>query len=147
VIGALREGDEIVRNGRTGAFTFNLAAIKNHSIAVAAHAVERLELRPDGVAVETCPGGHVDEAARKRCEQAVALEVRRLAAKAGRERARIDRQLDACLRSMDESATAQHLIRVAVNQAAVRRLTDVSVTPRRLRRQLGLATAGEPPHP
>ncbi len=43
VVGSPREGDEIVRNGRMGAFTFNLAAIKNHSVEVAATALCRLE--------------------------------------------------------------------------------------------------------
>ena len=42
MVGSPREGDEIVRYGRTGAFTFNLAAIKNHSVEVAATVLGRL---------------------------------------------------------------------------------------------------------
>ncbi|MEV4256476.1 FAD/NAD(P)-binding protein, partial [Spirillospora sp. NPDC049652] len=43
VVGCPREGDEIVRYGRLGAFAFNLAAIKNHSVGVAATVLHRLE--------------------------------------------------------------------------------------------------------
>lgn len=143
VVGALREGDEIVRNGRTGAFSFNLAAIKNHSIAVAAHVVERLEWNADQVAVEGHPGRGFDEARRLLLDEAVVLEVRRMATAARGERERIDRLLDRCLQSLREPATADRLVRLDVMRAAVRRLTDVTVTPWQLRQRLGLAVAGE----
>ncbi|MEU6405230.1 FAD/NAD(P)-binding protein [Streptomyces sp. NPDC046985] len=157
-IGALREGDEIVRNGRTGAFTFNLAAIKNHSVAVAAHVIERCETRADDLAevsdAEGTCGIYVskgEEAARPGTEEAVALEVRRLAARARSEREVLDSRLDACLRSLPgrpplpaDAARYDRLLRTAVTRAAVRRLTDVSVTPRELRRRLGLAKADDP---
>jgi uncharacterized NAD(P)/FAD-binding protein YdhS len=154
-VGVLREGDEIVRNGRTGAFTFNLAAIKNHSISVAAHTIERLELREDGPARNLAQfHGHasnIKEAAGAGFEEAVILEVRRLAARTRGERELFDSRLDTCLRSMAELPGLQalpmdatrrdRLIRVIVNRAAVERLTDVSVTPRQLRRQLGIANS------
>ncbi len=169
-VGVLREGDEIVRNGRTGAFAFNLAAIKNHSIAVAAHAVERLELResPDRPEEPEPPrddrsqtpsphspfGGYVgnlEEATRLVGEEAVVLEVRRLATRARREREVLDSRLDACIRSIGDhpdlptdASRRDRLMRTVVNRVAVQRLTDVSVTPRQLRRQLGLANADDP---
>ncbi|MGW7448480.1 FAD/NAD(P)-binding protein [Kitasatospora sp. NPDC054795] len=189
-VGALREGDEIVRNGRTGAFTFNLAAIKNHSIAVAAHVIEQLEVEEDVSAriaewssartpewtpvgsparsaaestaestAESVAGnvagrrggvGNLEEAARGEFEDAVVLEARRLASRGRLERNLLDSRLDACIRSMGERPAAavdaaryDRLMRVVVNRAAVERLTDVSVTPRQLRRQLGMATAEE----
>ncbi|MFJ6211920.1 FAD/NAD(P)-binding protein [Streptomyces sp. NPDC092296] len=157
-VGVLREGDEIVRNGRTGAFTFNLAAIKNHSIAVAAHAVEQLRLRQDGLphnAAEhphyrTCVG-NPKEAAPAALEEAVVLEVRRLATRARREREALDSRVDACIRSLDdrpappaEASRYDRLLRTVVNRVAVQRLTDVSMTPRQLRRHLGIANADEP---
>ncbi|MFJ7905960.1 FAD/NAD(P)-binding protein [Kitasatospora sp. NPDC096204] len=157
-VGALREGDEIVRNGRTGAFTFNLAAIKNHSIAVAAHVVERLEPEEDVSAEEVALGlvryhgalGNLEEAVREGFEDAVLLEARRMASRGRIERELLDSRLDARIRSMGDRPTrptdaARHdrLMRAVVNRVAVERLTDVSVTPRQLRRQLGMATAGE----
>jgi hypothetical protein len=149
-VGVLREGDEIVRNGRTGAFTFNLAAIKNHSIAVAARAIEQLELHEDELAQNMARyGGHVsniEEATRAGFEEAVTLEVRRLATRARTERELLDSRLDACIRSVGELPTLPkdasrraRLMRVMVNRVAVERLTDVTVTPRQLRRSLGIA--------
>ena len=160
-IGVMREGDEIVRNGRSGAFAFNLAAIKNHSIVVAAHLIERLELHCDGAAgraaADRCRALAADESTRPAFEEAVSLEVRRLATRSRDERRRLDDRLEAHLRSTNifpASKTASktagktasqpdgpgHLIRAAVNQAAVKRLTDISVTPRQLRRQLRITT-------
>ncbi|MBM2620424.1 FAD/NAD(P)-binding protein [Actinoplanes sp. LDG1-06] len=124
-IGVMREGDEIVRNGRTGAFAFNLAAIKNHSIVVAAHVVERLEH-------DDTHGDLFDEA--------VALEVKRMAARSRSEREQYDVQL------ANHPGSGLHP-RAAISQAAVRRLTDISVTPRQLRRQLGISTDEEAEYP
>lgn len=146
-IGVMREGDEIVRNGRSGAFAFNLAAIKNHSIVVAAHLIERLELRCDGVA-RRAAADHgrtltAGESTRPAFEEAVSLEVRRLAARRRDERRRLDDRLEAHLgatkgfRAVRADAHG-HLVRTAVHQAAVKRLTDISVTPRQLRGQLRL---------
>ncbi|MFC4029960.1 FAD/NAD(P)-binding protein [Streptomyces polygonati] len=151
-VGVLREGDEIVRNGRTGAFSFNLAAIKNQSIAVAARVIEQLELLDGDMAQSVAEyHGHfsnTEEAARFGFEEAVVMEVRRLAARDRSERESLDSRLEACIRSMGGLPTPptgasrpDRLIRTVVNRAAVERLTDVSVTPRQLRRQLGIANA------
>jgi hypothetical protein len=146
-IGVMREGDEIVRNGRTGAFAFNLAAIKNHSIVVAAHVIERLELRCDDAASRAATEQHraftADETTPSAFEQAVSVEVRRLAARSLGERQRLDAQLGSHLRSHQRFTAVpgdghRELMRAAVTQAAVERLTDISVTPRQLRRQLGI---------
>ncbi|MBR7834244.1 FAD/NAD(P)-binding protein [Actinospica durhamensis] len=157
VVGVPREGDEIVRNGRTGAFAFNLAAIKNQSIAVAAQVLEQLELREDGL-VRHLAGyrGHLrtlEQASRAGFEEAVVLEVRRLAMRTRSERELLDTELGDCIRSVATAPGApaypidatgrDRLMRVIVTRAAVARLTDVSVTPRQLRRQLGLAAPDE----
>jgi uncharacterized NAD(P)/FAD-binding protein YdhS/phosphohistidine swiveling domain-containing protein len=154
-VGVLREGDEIVRNGRTGAFAFNLAAIKNHSIAVAARAIEQLELS-EGILTDLMAQyqdyfSNTEEVADAGFEEAVVLEVRRLATRARGERELLDSRLDACIRSMGElpnfpmdASRRDRLVRAVVNRAAVERLTDVSVTPRQLRRQLGIANAEDP---
>ncbi|MGW2249348.1 FAD/NAD(P)-binding protein [Kitasatospora sp. NPDC001660] len=151
-VGVLREGDEIVRNGRTGAFAFNLAAIKNQSIAVAARVIEQLELHDDGLAQDMAQyHGHVsntEEAALVGFEEAVALEVRRLATRARSKRELLDSRLDACIRSMGDlpplpmaASRRDRLMGAVVNRAAVQRLTDVTVTPRQLRRHLGITDA------
>ncbi|MBO1418114.1 FAD/NAD(P)-binding protein [Streptomyces sp. FH025] len=151
-VGVLREGDEIVRNGRTGAFAFNLAAIKNQSIAVAAHAIGQLELAEEGLAQKEAQHadgvGNLEEADREGFEDAVILEVRRMAARVRSERESLDSRLDARIRSMRgrpaspaDASRHDRLVRTAVNRAAVERLTDVSVTPRQLRRQLGIANS------
>lgn len=153
-VGVLREGDEIVRNGRTGAFTFNLAAIKNHSIAVAAHVIQGLELREDGLAQSLAQysghGSNIKEAAGPGFEEAVSLEVRRLATRARSEREVLDSRLDSCIRSVAEppalptdASWGDRMLKLIVNRAAVERLTDVSVTPGQLRRQLGIANSEE----
>ncbi|MFJ3728891.1 FAD/NAD(P)-binding protein [Streptomyces sp. NPDC090045] len=151
-VGVLREGDELVRNGRTGAFAFNLASIKNQSIGVAAYVVEQLELHEDGLA-QSLARFHsgvisMEESARGGFERAVVLEVRRLATRTRSERELFDSKLDASIKSMGEFPTLpkdgsrlDHLMRVVVNRTAVERLTDVTVTPRQLRRQLGIANA------
>jgi uncharacterized NAD(P)/FAD-binding protein YdhS len=154
-VGVLREGDEIVRNGRSGAFAFNLAAIKNQSITAAAFALERLELLEDEAAEGPagCPGdiGNLEQAGRAEFEEAVVLEVRRMTTRMRAEREKLGSLLDEHVGSMAASRTRtarvarpDRLVRAAVTRAAVVRLTDVSVTPRQLRRRLGLVSADDP---
>ncbi|MGV4987028.1 FAD/NAD(P)-binding protein [Streptomyces sp. NRAIS3] len=149
-VGVLREGDEIVRNGRTGAFAFNLAAIKNQSIVVAARVIEQLESHEDGPAhIHSQFRSLVSKregAVRTGFEEAVLLEVRRLATRTRKERELLDSRLDACIRSLNDlpalplgTSARGRLTRAVVNRAAVERLVDVSVTPQQLRRQLGIA--------
>jgi uncharacterized NAD(P)/FAD-binding protein YdhS len=151
-VGVLREGDEIVRHGRSGAFAFNLAAIKNQSIAVAARVIEQLELHEDDLAQDMAQYrvhvSNTEEAARGEFEEAVLLEVRRLATRARSERELLGSRLDACIRSMGEppplpmaASRRDRLLSAVVNRAAVERLTDVTVTPRQLRRELGITNA------
>ncbi|MFJ4415110.1 FAD/NAD(P)-binding protein [Streptomyces sp. NPDC088925] len=151
-VGVPREGDEIVRHGRTGAFAFNLAAIKNQSVSVAAHVVEQLELRRDGFDDLAARHPHYrsyvsnpEEAVREALEESVELEVRRLAARERRRREALESRLNARIRSMGglpvlpaDVPRDERLMRAVVNRVAVERLNDVSVTPRQLRRQLGL---------
>lgn len=157
-VGVPREGDEIVRNGRTGAFAFNLAAVKNQSIAVAAQVIERLELREGNLAGHLAGYrthlGTVEQAARAGFEQAVRLEVGRLATRTRSERELLDAELGDCIRSVAalrsvdaypiDASRRDPLMRAIVTRTAVARLTDVSVTPRQLRRQLGLADPDDP---
>lgn len=154
-VGVLREGDEIVRNGRTGAFAFNLATIKNQSITAAAHVLEQLNSREDGLiaALAAYRGylGKLGQAGQAGFEEAVVLEVKRLATRTRSEREELDSRLGKHIRSVGELRglpmdASRHacLMRTAVNRAAVARLTDVSVTPRQLRRRLGLAGPDEP---
>nr|WSW69475.1 FAD/NAD(P)-binding protein [Streptomyces sp. NBC_00995] len=157
-VGVPREGDEIVRRGRTGAFAFNLAAIKNHSVSVAAHVVEQLELRRDGFDEIAARHPHFrsyvsnpEEAVREALEESVVLEVRRLATRERSRREALESRLNACIRSMGGLPAlpagvprSERLMRAVVNRVAVERLNDVSVTPRQLRRQLGLENAEHP---
>jgi uncharacterized NAD(P)/FAD-binding protein YdhS len=153
VVGVPREGDEIVRNGRTGAFAFNLATIKNQSIAVPAHALELLELGglTDVPRAAEADFGNIGKADQAGFEDAVVLGVKRLATRERGMRELLDARLDASIRSLGgphaaavDTSQRERLVRAAVNRAAVERLTDVSVTPRQLRRQLGLAGIEHP---
>ncbi|MGW1437829.1 FAD/NAD(P)-binding protein [Streptomyces griseus] len=157
-IGVLREGDEIVRHGRTGAFAFNLAAIKNHSVSVAAHVTEQLELRQEGLSDIAALHPHYrsyasnpEEADRAALEEAVVLEVRRLATRERKKREALDSRLTASILSMGglpalpaAVSRPDRLMRAVVNRVAAERLNDVSVTPRQLRRQLGIGNVDNP---
>ncbi|MEU4448032.1 FAD/NAD(P)-binding protein [Actinosynnema sp. NPDC050801] len=152
VVGSPREGDEIVRNGRTGAFTFNLAAIKNHSVEVAATTLHRLESCYDERNPELVErvADTADPELSETFSHSVMLDVRRMAT-----RSRADRQTSAVLlerniqRIRDIAArngtpVTDREVRFAVSAAATTKLTDLSVTPRELRFVLGLEGSVEP---
>jgi len=139
VVGSPREGDEIVRYGRTGAFTFNLAAIKNHSVEVAATVLCRLETCY-GAATMTLTGTLAPEVA-----EAVALDVRRMTARRRDHRQVITSRLEDMLHAIRDAGVreggvpvADRALRSAVTRAAAAKLRDLSVTPRDLRSNLGL---------
>ncbi|GAA2690775.1 hypothetical protein GCM10010428_66680 [Actinosynnema pretiosum subsp. pretiosum] len=139
-VGGPREGDEVVRNGRLGAFSFNLAAIKNHSVGVASALLRRLE---SGYGPAKADPDAAEPAARADFERAVDLDVRRMAAATLAERTALAGELAGAVRSARErwggSAPSTRELRTAVNEAASTRLNDLSVTPRELRDRLGLA--------
>ncbi|MFC5184572.1 FAD/NAD(P)-binding protein [Actinomadura harenae] len=159
VVGCPREGDEIVRHGRLGAFAFNLAAIKNHSVGVAATVLHRLEARfepgfepgfapradgPADIDPETW-----DPKARDEFENAVRLDVHRMATRRRRDRdvlaVRLEERLESLHRILaadGDDAISDRALRYTVNKVAMTRLSNLSVTPRDLRALLGL---DEPP--
>jgi hypothetical protein len=119
---------------------------------VAAHVVERLELHCDGAAHDAVADLQrtfaADETTHNGFEQAVDLEVRRLAARSRAERELLDSRLTSHLRADHRFGSVAadwggRLLSAAISQAAVRKLTDISVTPRELRRQLGIASDEE----
>jgi hypothetical protein len=139
VVGSPREGDEIVRYGRTGAFTFNLAAIKNHSVEVAATVLCRLETCY-GAATMTLTGTLAPEVA-----EAVSLDVRRMTARRRDHRQVLTSRLEDMLQAIRDAGVregrvpvADRALRSAVTRAAAAKLRDLSVTPRDLRTNLGL---------
>jgi uncharacterized NAD(P)/FAD-binding protein YdhS len=142
VVGHPREGDEIVRNGRMGAFTFNLAAIKNHSVEVAATVLCRLESCYDASAtVADVPDLEWGEAV----AHSTMLDVRRMTARRRDHRQALITRLEDGLHALREAvarnggaAVPDAALRFAVTSAAAERLTDLSVTPRELRSVLGL---------
>lgn len=140
VVGSPRDGDEIVRNGRTGAFTFNLAAIKNHSVTVAATVLRQLEL---------CYDENADDIATDQdIERSITLEIRRMVTRRRAVRRlltdRLEHSLQLTLTGFGGKPLTDRGLRAAVNAAATVRLTDLSVTPRDLRSRLGLDTPGVP---
>ena len=139
VVGSPREGDEIIRNGRMGAFTFNLAAIKNHSVEVAATVLCRLETCYGAAAVA------LDEGLASLLADAVALDVRRMTARRRDHRLAFAARLEDSLQAVRAStitdggpALTERALRTAVTTAAAVKLRDLSVTPRDLRSNLGL---------
>ncbi|MDS0140097.1 MULTISPECIES: FAD/NAD(P)-binding protein [unclassified Amycolatopsis] len=144
VIGGPREGDEIVRLGRIGAFTFNLAAIKNHSVGVAATLLRRLESCYDEHAEDLAETLTEDLGVRKAFAASVMLDVRRMTARRSRDREALATRLEASLAGIrdatsdSEAPWTDRALRSAVNTAAMRKLNDLSVTPRELRGLLGL---------
>ncbi|WP_123746763.1 FAD/NAD(P)-binding protein [Saccharothrix texasensis] len=153
VVGSPREGDEIVRNGRTGAFTFNLAAIKNHSVEVAATTLHRLESCYDvsGGEIAGTVADAADPESRELVEHSVMLDVRRMAARHHDERQSLAARLEGNIQRLRELAAREgasppsdRALRFAVSSAATTKLTDLSVTPRELRFLLGLEEAVEP---
>lgn len=139
VIGGPREGDEIVRHGRIGAFSFNLAAIKNHSVGVAAAVLHRLESCYD----EHATGLAATLAGNAAFARAVTLDVHRMAARRRGDREALAARLEEGIAALCDGGGAEtdRALRFAVNTAAVRRLNDLSVTPRELSSNLGLETA------
>ena len=142
VVGSPREGDEIVRNGRTGAFTFNLAAIKNHSVEVAASVLCRLETCYDSTApaLSGAPDPELTEAV----SYSTMIEVRRMTARRRDHRQALAARLDESLRTIQAittrngTATTDRAVRYAITADASARLKDLTVTPRDLRALLGL---------
>lgn len=143
VVGGPREGDEIVRYGRMGAFSFNLAAIKNHSVDVAATVLRRLESCYDEQAGEMA--ATVDPRVREAFAYSVMLDVRRMATRHRQDREALATKLDESLAVVRDAMTrdggvpmTDSALRSAVNTVATTKLTDLSVTPRDLRSMLGL---------
>lgn len=141
VVGSPREGDEIVRNGRMGAFTFNLAAIKNHSVEVAATVLCRLETCYGEAAVP------LTSTLGQELAEAISLDVRRMTARHREHRLVFTTRLEDSLRAVqgiairDGAPVTDRALRAAVTKAAAARLRDLSVTPRDLRSILGLEPA------
>jgi uncharacterized NAD(P)/FAD-binding protein YdhS len=142
VVGSPRDGDEIVRNGRLGAFTFNLAAIKNHSVEVAATVLCRLETCY-GEAAMTLAATVAPELA-----EAISLDVRRMTARRRDHRLALATRLEDSLQAIRASTirdggapVTDRALRLAVTKAAAAKLRDLSVTPRDLRSILGLERA------
>jgi uncharacterized NAD(P)/FAD-binding protein YdhS len=141
VVGSPREGDEIVRNGRTGAFTFNLAAIKNHSVDVASDVLCGLESRYDSVAATVGDSPDLAEAV----AYSVMLDVRRMTARRRDYRQALITHLEDSIQVIQELmaghgdvVATDRALRSAITSAATVKLKDLSVTPRDLRANLGL---------
>ncbi|MGH3239546.1 MAG: FAD/NAD(P)-binding protein, partial [Spirillospora sp.] len=155
VVGIPREGDEIIRYGRVGAFAFNLAAIKNHSVGVAATVLQRLESCFDDQAADAADAADAltgdAVGAHEAFDRSVSLDVHRMAARRRDEREAVATLLDESLEAVRgavagdrEAPLSERAIRFAVNRAAMTRMNDLSVTPRDLRGLLGLEGAAVP---
>ncbi|MFH0241966.1 hypothetical protein ACGRHY_05880 [Streptomyces sp. HK10] len=116
-------------------------------VPVAARVIERPGPHEDGSPGRNSPlgvgGSNAEDAYRSRFGEATVLEARRPAARKRNEREPLDSRLETCLRSMGEmpglpadASRRGRPPRSVVNRTAIRRLTDVSVTPRRSRRQV-----------
>jgi hypothetical protein len=147
-VGSPREGDEIVRNGRTGAFTFNLAAIKNHSVEVATSVMCQLESCYDSAAatLSDTPDPGLTEAV----SYSTMIEVRRMTARRRDYRQAFASCLEESLQTIQAITTrngkamTDRAVRAAITKAASAKLKDLSVTPRDLRTLLCLEDRLEP---
>jgi len=158
-VGLPREGDEIARNGRLGAFAFNIATLKNHSIATALRIVSILERKtsdaPDDAGSD--PRAQLQEmvpvSARDDFtalfDKAAGVKVHWLSARRRADKSVIQSELEPLEREMCQALSQsplpleerEGLVRAALTNEALRRMTDVSVTPLELRRRLGLDIA------
>ncbi len=158
-VGLPREGDEIARNGRLGAFAFNIATLKNHSIATALRIVSILERDASDAADNA--GGEL-QAQLRECVPAVArddfnalfdkaagMKVHWLSARRRADKSVIQSELESLVRKLCQGLSqrsppagkGEDLLRAALTDESLRRMTDVSVTPLELRRRLGLDAA------
>lgn len=147
-VGSPREGDEIIRNGRMGAFTFNLAAIKNHSVEVAATVLRRLE-SCYGEVTGTFTGNPAPELA-DAVSYSTMLDVHRMTARRRDDRQAFTARLEDSLQAIADITTrnggapvTDRALRSAITSAATAKLKDTSVTPRDLRFLLGLEHSPE----
>jgi uncharacterized NAD(P)/FAD-binding protein YdhS len=138
-VGSPREGDEIASFGRTGAFTFNLAAIKNHSVEVAANVLCRLESCYDDTTEPSINGADPE------LDRAILLDVHRMTARRRDHRQALATRLDDSIQAIldrgvrrEGNPATKRGLRFAITTAAAVRLKDLSVTPRDLRTILGL---------
>ncbi|GAB6899213.1 FAD/NAD(P)-binding protein [Kineosporia succinea] len=147
LVGCLREGDEIIRNGRSGAFSLNLAAIKNHSLSVVVDILDALEepRTAAGPGVEQVrealfarPGTPAGDLALRARD----LEIRRLSVQGRGDRETLSADLAACIDSLAlrpwPPGATRPLLTVAIRREALQALCDVSVTPKDLTGILGL---------
>lgn len=148
VVGSPREGDEIVRYGRMGAFTFNLAAIKNHSVEVAATVLCRLETCY-GEAAGTLANTPAPELA-DAVSYSTMLDVHRMTARRRDHRQVLTARLEDSLQAIQSitirnggTPVTDRALRSAITRAAAAKLKDISVTPRDLRSILGLEHSRE----
>ncbi|CRK56543.1 Hydroxyacylglutathione hydrolase [Alloactinosynnema sp. L-07] len=142
-VGSPREGDEIVRNGRTGAFTFNLAAIKNHTVQVAATVLCRLEACYDDAAAMSADAS--DPRLNGAISYATMLDVHRMTARRKDYRQAVITRLEGSLQAIQDITArdgglpvTDRALRSVITAAAAAKLKDLSVTPRDLRSILGL---------
>ncbi|MBM7072149.1 FAD/NAD(P)-binding protein [Shewanella sp. 202IG2-18] len=139
-VGIPREGDEIARNGRQGAFAYNVATIKNHSISVAIKVladINKLDLELDY---------SLSQEQLLLLEQAVGVRVHWLSSRKREEKRNV---LPTALETVEFLAEAlkedslplndaRNLALTLVEKLALQKMTDVSVTPKQLRENLGL---------
>ncbi len=158
-VGLPREGDEIARNGRLGAFAFNIATLKNHSIATALRVVSILEGGSADTAGDACgnPQASIGDCVPAEARQgfaalfgkAAGLKVHWLSARRRADKQTIQAKLELLEQEICQILAQSPLsaeerlnrLRAALTDEALRRMTDVSVTPLELRQRLGLDTA------
>jgi hypothetical protein len=131
-----------------GAFTFNLAAIKNHSVDVAAAVLCRLETCYAEIA------GTLADTRAPELAQAVSysttLAVHRMTARRRDDRQDFTARLEDSLQAIQDltiraggAPVTDRALRSVITRAAAAKLQDTSVTPRDLRSILGLERSQE----